>query len=72
MIIPYVMLLGLVCGGFCAALAGEKNRNGTAWFFLGAFFSIVALLTLVGMPMKAKKSHVESLEEAIRALGEED
>jgi len=45
-------LSGVVVAFFCAFLAAEKNRSTFAWFFLGFFFSLVALLTLAGAPQK--------------------
>jgi len=45
-----LVIQGIVFGLFCAFVAKSKNRNMVGWFYLGFLFSIVALLTLVGVP----------------------
>ena len=50
------------CGAFCAWLAGEKNRNGTSWFFLGFFFGWVALIALAGSPLLTEERKAELAE----------
>jgi hypothetical protein len=39
-----------VFGGFSAAVAKSKNRDGAGWFFLGFLFTLPALLAVCGMP----------------------
>ncbi len=41
---------GLIFGGFCGFVAGEKNRDQFGWGVLGFFFGIVALISLVAVP----------------------
>jgi hypothetical protein len=45
-----LLIAGLIWGVFwgllCAWLAGQKGRNGTAWFILGFFFALIALIVL--------------------------
>ena len=35
-------------GAFCALWAQNTGRSGWLWFFLGVFFSIIAVLVLLG------------------------
>ena len=35
---------------FATWLATEKHRDPTAWFFLGLFFNLFALIALAGAP----------------------
>ena len=47
------------CGGFCAWLASEKNRDGTSWFFLGFIFGWIALIALAGSPILSEEGKTE-------------
>lgn len=47
-----IQLISVAC--FCGVLAEEKGRSGVAWFFIGVFFTIPALLTLIGLPAVPK------------------
>lgn len=44
------IVYGMASGAFCAYLANEKGRDGAVWFFLGLFFTVISLLTLIGLP----------------------
>jgi hypothetical protein len=57
---PQLALLGLfIFGIFCSFIASQKNRNPIAWFFLGFFFSLIALIAIAAMPsISQKKSKV--------------
>ena len=48
----FLLLLfqGLIFGFFCSYVAREKNRNSAAWFWLGFFFSFIALIALAAVP----------------------
>ena len=48
--ITLLLLLGLVFGLFCSFIAKQKNKDILAWFFLGFFFSLIALLALIAVP----------------------
>ena len=50
------LVYALVFGFFCAYLAGEKDRSGGSWFFLGLVFGILALLVLIGLPSEQRSS----------------
>lgn len=42
--------------GFCGYLARVKNLNEVAGTFLGLIFSIIALITVAGAPVREKES----------------
>ena len=44
------LILGVIFGIFCYYLADKKGHSGGAWFWLGLFFSFLALLVLIGLP----------------------
>lgn len=44
-LVAYI-IYGVIFGVFCAWVAGTKNRSRGAWFTLGLFFGIFALLAL--------------------------
>jgi len=54
-LIPY-MVVGLVCGGFTAWLALNKDRSVGAWFVLGFLFNIFALIAIAAAPKSADQS----------------
>lgn len=45
-----LIIQGIIFGGFCAFIASQKNRDSGVWFFLGFFFSILAVLALIAIP----------------------
>ena len=47
-----IMVQAIIFGSFTAFVAKEKNRGTLSWFFLGFFFSIIALLALMAVPAK--------------------
>jgi hypothetical protein len=54
-----LLIQGIIFGLFSAYIANEKNRNGTAWFFLGFFFSILSIFALIAIPRKdAVQEHI--------------
>jgi hypothetical protein len=40
----------LICGGVCALIASIKRRSVLAWFFLGLFLHIFAIVVLLFLP----------------------
>ena len=50
-----LIFLGTVIGLFCANIASPKGYSAGLWFWLGFFFSIFALIAIVGMPKKEKQ-----------------
>lgn len=46
---------GLIFGGFCMPLADKKGYSAMTAFWLGLFFSIVALIYYAGLPVEEKK-----------------
>ena len=63
----------------CAWIASQKGRTAVAWFFLGLFFDIFALIGIIAVPKlvrNGKESHSdravspgEYLQEVINSLG---
>lgn len=45
-----IFLLWVVCAGFSAFVAKQKNRDSVGWFFLGLLFGPIALLALAAIP----------------------
>lgn len=41
--------LGLVCGGLCAYIANDKNRNPFAWFLIGLCVTVFGLIAIAGL-----------------------
>jgi hypothetical protein len=44
------LIQAVIFGAFCSFIAGQKNRSKSNWFFLGFFFSILAVLALIAIP----------------------
>jgi hypothetical protein len=51
-----LFVVELAIGAFCGFIAKEKNQNENAWSILGFFFSIIALLAVVGLPTRQKSN----------------
>jgi len=56
----YSVIISLIAGNFSAFIAKEKNRNHLGWFFLGFFFSIIALIALIAVPKLSNKEIKEA------------
>ena len=44
------LVQGLLFGFFTSFIAKEKGRDPAGWFFMGLFFSLLAILALVAIP----------------------
>lgn len=53
-----LFIQGAVFGGFCAYIAGTKNRSQFNWFILGGFFSLIALITIAVVPALDKAQNL--------------
>jgi len=51
-----LVIFGIVSIGFCRKLAIEKGYSPGIWSVLGFFFSILTLLTLIGLPIRTKQN----------------
>jgi hypothetical protein len=51
-LVAIILLQAVVFGSFTSFVAREKQRGALAWFFLGFFFSLIALLALMAVPAK--------------------
>lgn len=61
----FYIIHGLVFGMFSGFIAEEKNRSTGNWFILGFFFGIVALITVVGVPILSKDNKTEEAKPKI-------
>ena len=52
-----LVMQGIVFGGFSAFIASQKDRDSFSWFFLGFFFSILAVLALIAIPKREITDH---------------
>jgi len=46
----FFLVQGVLFGFFCALVARRRGRNPNNWFFLGFFFSVLALIAVVVIP----------------------
>ena len=47
---PLVPVGMLTFGIFCAYIASQKNRDPITWFFIGLFFTLIALIAIGVLP----------------------
>lgn len=45
-----LLIIGLIVGGICAAVASSKGRSGVGWFFGGFFFGLIAIVIVAVLP----------------------
>jgi len=69
------VIIWLICGFGCAAIAKSKNKSAGGWFFIGILFGPLALL-IVGF-MKAEEAPTDTLEakkriEKLKVMGDAD
>lgn len=50
-----VIVQGILVAMLCSYVAGQKNRSKGNWFFLGFFFSLLALIALAAIPSLSKE-----------------
>ena len=66
------LLFALVFGGICAVIANARGRSGVAWFFIGFFFSCLALIILLCLPdLKQQQEREERQRQENRRLREQ-
>lgn len=58
MIDPWGLILyqAAACSLLCAFVAGQKNRDAAAWFVLGLFAGVLALIAVAGLPVATPTS----------------
>lgn len=66
-IILIVIAQGIVFGIMTSVIAASKGKSFNTWFLLGAIFSVLALVTIIGM---ADESLLEAVKTQNRLLGE--
>lgn len=57
-LILVLLLQAVICGLFCGYIASEKGRSYGAWFALGFFFSLLAVLSLIAIPKIDSSPHI--------------
>jgi hypothetical protein len=57
---------GIICGCFTSWLATQKGYGSAPWFFLGFFFSIFALATIIGAPDILSKTILREISGSLR------
>lgn len=66
------ILVMLVFGGICAAIASSRGRSPVGWFFIGAFFSCLGLIVLLVIPdLKKQEERDRRLSQENRRLREQ-
>ena len=45
-------LLAILIGWGCSRIAASKGRGSVTWFFLGFFFTLIALVVIALLPSK--------------------
>lgn len=50
------VIYSLVCAFYCAEIAGQKNQHSGSWFINGLLFGLLALIAVVGLPVKGKST----------------
>jgi len=53
-IVIVIIVQAFIFGAFSNFIAKEKNRDQAGWFFLGFFFSFIAMLALIAVPKLEK------------------
>lgn len=38
------LVVGVIAGAICAAIANSKGRSGVGWFFIGFFFGLIGII----------------------------
>src|SRR5574344_2737667 len=61
-----IILQAVLVGLFCSYVAGQKNRSKTYWFWLGFFFSFLALIALAAIPSLSKEGADYSLYSEVK------
>lgn len=66
-IILIVIAQGVIFGIMTGVIADSKGKSFNTWFLLGAIFSVLALVTIIGM---ADEALLEAVKTQNRLLGE--
>lgn len=69
--LAFNLLVGLVFGGICAAIASGRGRSAVGWFFLGLFLNCIALIILLVIPdLKSEAEKTDRLRRDNKRLKE--
>ncbi len=50
-----ILIIKLIFGGICAAIASSKGRSGVAWFFIGFLLDLIGLIIVLVMSNLAEE-----------------
>jgi hypothetical protein len=53
--IPIIIMFWMLCAGFSAYIASQKNRDAGVWFFIGLAFGVFALIGIAAVPSLPEK-----------------
>ena len=57
------LLLWIVCGFACGAIASSKGRSAVGWFLLGCLFSVFTLIVIACLPADADRVTKRQVED---------
>ena len=62
------LIIALIGGGLCAALAVEKNRSPLGWFFIGFLLPLIGIILMFVLPSEKHEPSRESELDAVARL----
>lgn len=66
------LIIGLIFGGICAAIASGKGRSAVGWFFIGFFFPLIGLIVILCLSnLKEERRYREHTAAERRRLNEQ-
>ena len=70
-VLVFQLLLAVVFGVICAAIASSRGRSGIAWFFIGFFAGCIGLIIVLCLPnLKEEQAKHMQLQRENRRLRE--
>ena len=66
------LIVGVICGFICVAIASSKGRSAVGWFFVGFLFGIIGLIICACMSnLNEEKARFAKIEQDRRRLREQ-
>jgi uncharacterized membrane protein YeaQ/YmgE (transglycosylase-associated protein family) len=66
------LIVGLICGLICVAIASSKGRNAVGWFFVGFLVGVIGLIICACMSnLNEEKARFAKIEQDRRRLREQ-
>jgi hypothetical protein len=60
------LIIGVIFGAICAAIAQSKGRSAIGWFFVGFFTGLIGLIIILVLGNERERERVRSAERAER------